>query len=183
MISGGRNMPRSWSMTAASISAAGTRRDRAGLRPTLQDGLADVVAVEPVAPPGVRRRHRHAGRPEEQALQQCRRLRPGVGRPGAGFLCRMAWTLSQSVRSMIGFVLAGVRRALVHRLAEVDPVVQQLVEVALVDELAAPGAHALGRSSRASRVAEPICTNRSKIDPDGRGLGLVRPPASGPCTS
>ena len=34
-------------------------------------------------------------------------------------------------------VLAGIGRALVHRLAEVDAVVQQLVEVALVDQLAA----------------------------------------------
>ena len=58
--------------------------DRAGIRPALQHVLADVVAVEPVALAGVRRRHRRAGRPEDQPLQQRRRLRPGVAPSGCG---------------------------------------------------------------------------------------------------
>ena len=42
-------------------------------------------------------------------------------------------------------VLAGIGRALVDGLADVDPVVEQLVEIALVDRLAALVGDALGR--------------------------------------
>ena len=59
---------------------------------------------------------------------------------------------------MIACVLARIARALVHRLAEVDPVVEQLVEVALVDRPAAlacvtPSASQLPRQHR--RRADP----------------------------
>ena len=37
---------------------------------------------------------------------------------------------------MIASMLAGIGRALVHGLADVDPVVQELVDIALVDQLA-----------------------------------------------
>jgi hypothetical protein len=41
-------------------------------------------------------------------------------------------------------MLAGIGRSLVNRLAQVDAVVQQLVQVALVDRLAALGGDTLG---------------------------------------
>ena len=54
-------------------------------------------------------------------------------------------------------VLAGIGRALVHGLADVDPVVEQLVEVALVDQLAALAASRPRPEARApASVAEPI---------------------------
>ena len=70
-------------------------------------------------------------------------------------------------------VLAGIGRALVHRLPEVDPVVEQLVEVALVDELAALRPHAL--------APQLPRQHRRRADPDealedpahDRGVGLV----------
>ena len=79
-ISGARSRPRTWSMTAASISAAGSRpTGQPAVAPLLQHGLADVVAVEPAALAGVGRRHGAAGRAEDQPLQQGRRRGPRVG--------------------------------------------------------------------------------------------------------
>ena len=54
------------------------------------------------------------------------------------FSARMAWTLSQVAAIDDRLVLAGIARALVHRLAEVDAVVEDLVDRALVDRLARP---------------------------------------------
>ena len=125
-ISGCRKMPRSWSMTAASISAAGTRPTGQASRPALQHVLADVVAVEPVALAGVRRRHRRAGRPEDQPLQQRRRLRPGARRPGAGVLGEDRVHLVPEVLVDDRRVLARVGGALVDREPEVGPVAEHL---------------------------------------------------------
>ena len=71
-----------------------------------------------------------------------------------------------------GLVLAGVGRALVHGFADVDPVVQDPVEDALVEQLAVLG------GSRADQLpceqgGRFSWTNRSKIDPDPFGLFLV----------
>ena len=54
------------------------------------------------------------------------------------FSARMVCTLSQVARSTIACVLAGISRALVHRLAEVHAVREDLVDRALVDRLALP---------------------------------------------
>ena len=137
MISGCRNTPRSWSMTSRLDLRRRHPPDRAGLRPALQHVLADVVAVEPVALAGVRRRHRRAGRPEDQPLQQRRRLRPGARGAGAGVLGEDRVHLVPEILADDRRVLARVRRALVHRQPEVGPVVQQVVERALVERLAA----------------------------------------------
>jgi catechol 2,3-dioxygenase-like lactoylglutathione lyase family enzyme len=48
----------------------------------LQDGLADVVAIEPVATPGMGRAHGRARRAVDQALEQCRRCGPSPACPG-----------------------------------------------------------------------------------------------------
>ena len=52
-------------------------------------------------------------------------------------------------------VLAGIGRALVNGIADIDPVVEQLVDVALVDGLAVLVADALGGQFSANVVAEP----------------------------
>ena len=137
MISGARSRPRSWSTTALSISAAGTRRTGASLGIAFQHVGRHVIAIELAALARVRRRHRPAGWPEDQALEQGRRLRPGV-------CSALARALAQDGVHPIpegavddGLVLARIGRALVHRLAHVDPVVEQLVEISLVDQLAA----------------------------------------------
>ena len=51
--------------------------DLSGLGTALQDRLADIVAVELAAFPGVGGRHGAARRSEDQALEQGGRLRPG----------------------------------------------------------------------------------------------------------
>ena len=86
--------------------------------------------------PRVRRRHRPAGRPEDQPLQQRRRLRPRSGGALPRALGEDGVDLVPQRLTDDRFVLAGIGRALVHGLADVDPVVQQLVDVALVDQLA-----------------------------------------------
>jgi hypothetical protein len=118
--------------------------NRARVWPTLQHILTDVVAVEPVALPRVRRRHSGAGRAENQTLQQRRRLRAGPSRTGAGVLGEDCVDLVPQVLIDDRRVLARMSGALVHREPEVGLVVEQLVEVALVDELAALGADSLG---------------------------------------
>ena len=61
-----------------------------------------------------------------------------------------------------GLVLARICRAFMDRLADVDAVVQQLVDVAFVDQLSLPVMPST-RSARTSAVAEPTLMNRSKI--------------------
>ena len=137
MISGERSRPRSWSTTALSISAAGTRRTVASLGITLEHVGRDVVAVELAALARVRRRHRTAGRAEDQALEQGRRLRPSMRGPLSRALAEDRMHPIPEGAIDDGLVLARIGGALVHGLTYVDSVVQQLVEVALVDQLAA----------------------------------------------
>ena len=89
-------------MTAASISAAATRPTGQASAAVLQDALADIVAVELLALPGVGRRHGRPGRSEDQALQQRRRLRPRACPARVrGLSARIACTLSQSALETI----------------------------------------------------------------------------------
>ena len=90
----------------------GHAADRARFRPTLQHVLADVVAVEPVTLAGVRRRHRRAGWPEYQALQESRRWRPGAGGSGAGVLGEDRVNLVPQILRDDRLVLARIRGAL-----------------------------------------------------------------------
>jgi hypothetical protein len=63
-----------------------------------------------------------------------------------------------------GLVLAGIGNALVHRLAEIDPVVEQLVEEALVDRHCPASFHAFGGERPAPAWSpSPLRTKRSKI--------------------
>ena len=123
------------------------------LRVALADGVGgDVVAVELAVLPRVRRRHRVAARREDQALQQRRRLRSAAVAAGDGVLGHDGVHLVPGGAVDDRLVLAGIARALVHRLAEVDAVVQDLVERALVDRLARPVLAVL-RRPRLRRVA------------------------------
>src|SRR5690606_16166074 len=90
------------------------------------------------------RREGGAVRTKDQAFEQSWRLRPGIA--GA-----TAWTLLKDGMHLVPksagddrLVLARIAFALVHRLADIDPVVEQLVEEPLVDQLAAAGPHILG---------------------------------------
>ena len=62
-----------------------------------------------------------------------------------------------------GLVLARIGRALVHRLADIDPVVEQLVDVALVDQLALLAPDIFGPQRAHRSVADRSRTKRSKI--------------------
>ena len=80
-----------------------------------------------------------------------------------GLSRRMACTLSQRSPADDRVRARPDGSALVHRLADVHAVVEQLVEERLVDRLAALVRDALGASSATSFVAEPSFTNRSKM--------------------
>ena len=150
--------------------------DRAGVAPVLQHVLADVVAVEPVALAGVRRRHRRAGRPEDQPLQQRRRLRPGARRPGAAVLGEDRVHLVPEVLGDDRRVLARIGGALVDREPEVGAVAEALVEVALVDRPALGGQHALG--------PQLLRQHRRRADRGGTArTSTARPRASGSWTT
>jgi Nitronate monooxygenase len=103
------------------------------------DILADVVAVDATALPGVRRRHRCAARPEDQPLQQCRRLRAGACRSGAGVLGKDRVHLVPQVLLDDRRVLARIHCALVDGEPEVRAVAEAIVEVAFVDRAALGG--------------------------------------------
>ena len=82
--------------------ARGHAADRARSGTMFQHRLTDIVAVEPVALAGVRRRERGPVRAEQQPLQQ--RGRVGAGAGGAllrGLSFRMACTRSHVSRSMM----------------------------------------------------------------------------------
>ena len=147
--------------------------DRAGVASALQDVLADVVAVEPVALPGVGRRHGGSGRPEDQPSQQRRGLRPGARRPGAGVLGEDRVHLVPQVLGDDRRVLARVGGAFVDGEPEVGPVAQALVEVALVDRAALGGQDALRpqlprQHRRRADAQEPL-----EHRPHHRRIGLV----------
>jgi hypothetical protein len=101
-------------------------------RRPLQDPLRHVVAVEPAILPGVGRRQRPAVHPKDQPLQQRRRLRPVlVGAHSRADLQHGMRPVPQLPRHD-ALVLAGIDLPLVRGLADIGPVVQQLVDVALV---------------------------------------------------
>ncbi len=138
------------------------------------DGVGgDVVAVELAVLARMRRRHRMAAGSEDQALEQRRRLRSRRVAASDGVLGEDGVHLVPDRAVDDRLMLAGVARALVHRLAEVNAVVQDLVDRALVDRLARPVLAVLRRpalrrmagaaSSCASFVAEPTRRNRLKI--------------------
>ena len=140
MTSGARRSPRNWSITAVSISAACTS-DRARPRPALQHRLADIVPIESVPAPRVRRCHGAAGRPKQQSLQQRRCRRPRAPRldPGTFTQDRVHPVPEHAVNNRRMFT--GIRGAPVDGLADIHPVVQQLVEKALVDQFAPTRRH------------------------------------------
>src|SRR6185503_14057138 len=117
--------------------------DCAGLSIPFQHVGRDVIAIEFATLARMSRRHGPAGRAEYQALEQRRRLRPGAG----GTLSRVL--THDGVHSVPegaiedGLMLPGISRALVNGLSHVDPVVEQLVDVTLVDQLALLSADAL----------------------------------------
>jgi hypothetical protein len=109
--------------------------DRAGLGTELQDGLAHVIAIEPSPLARVGGRHGTAGRSEVQPLQK-RGLdgaRPAAARTRA--LLHDAVNPVPELEHNDRLVLARIGRALVDGIADVDPVVQELVKEALVDRL------------------------------------------------
>ena len=122
-------------MTMRSISGRDLF-DGAGLCAPLHDSLADVITIKPSRLAGVGRRHRGAIGSEQQPLQQRRRLRPRAGRPSARVLFENGMRLVPEFAVDDGLVLAAVGDTLVHGLADVDPVVQELIEDALVEQVA-----------------------------------------------
>ena len=158
MISGVRSRCRTCATTASSISAAGTLRTGA-FRVALPNGVGgDIVAVEAAVLARVRRRHRVPARREDQAAQQRRRLRARAVGASDRVLGEDGVDLVPGRSIDDRLVLAGIARPLVHRLAEVDAVVQDLVDRALVDRLARPVLAVLRRpaiSSCGRRGAAP----------------------------
>ena len=94
--------------------------------------------------------------PEQQPLEQRRRVGPSAAGSDPRALAQDAVNLVPEVLGDDRPMLAGIGNALVHGLADVDPVVQQLVEETLVDQLAAARPDALGseRPSESRRRAD-----------------------------
>ena len=112
-------------MTAASISAAGTRRIRAAPRALLQHGLADVVAVELAAACGCGSGDmaRPVG-PKIRPFSSAGVCARGARRASCGALAQDGCAPCPRARfEMMACVLAGIGRPLVHGVADVDAVV------------------------------------------------------------
>ena len=97
----------------------------------------------------------------------------------------MACTLSQVAAVDDRLVLAGIARPLVHRLAEVDAVVEDLVDRALVDRLARPVLAVLRRPRfrRVAGAAQLLRQLRRRADaqePLEDRAGRARPPSRSP---
>ena len=145
--------------------------------------VADVVAVQPAVLARVRRRHRVAAGREDQAPQQRRRLRARAVGASDRVLGEDGVDLVPGRSIDDRLVLAGIGRALVHRLAEVDAVVEDLVDRALVDRLARPVLAVLRRPRfrRVAGAAQLLRQLRRRADaqepledqPDELGLLLV----------
>ena len=170
--SGDLSSARSWSMTAASMAAADTRRI-CGVRDlALQRGLADVVAIELAAAAGVGRAHGAAGRPEQQALQQRWRRRPRAARARPRALAQDRLRLVPEGLADDRRVLAGIGDALVDGEADVHAVAQDLVETALVDDAAAVAADVFGPELSSERGRRADLQEPLEDHPDDRGLRL-----------
>ena len=147
--------------------------DRTVIGSALHNRLADVIAVELVATPCVGWAHGATGRPKQQTLEQS--WSGGAGAPGPHSRAPLQGCthLVPEVAGDDGLMLAGIGRALVDGVADVDAVVQQLVEEALVDELAPSGANAF----RDKRPRQGGCrSHRHKPledHADDRGLGFL----------
>ena len=121
----------------------------------------------------MRRRHRPAGRAEDQALEQGRRLGPSAGSALSRALAQNGLHPIPERAIDNGLMLARIGRALVHRLADVDPVVEQLVDVALVDGLALLAANAFRPQCARQRGGGTDLHEALEDHSDGRGFGLV----------
>jgi len=94
--------------------ARGHAADRARPGAMLEDGLADVVAVELAAVPGVRRREGVAVRPYSMPFRSTGVLARVRTARLRGLSYRMAWTLSQVSRSMMASGRSGSFRPCVR---------------------------------------------------------------------
>ena len=81
-------------------------------------------------------RHGDAGRSEDQTLQESRRLCPGARRALTRAVPQDSVHPVPEGAIDDSLVLARIGRALVNGLTDIDAVVEQLVEIPLVDELA-----------------------------------------------
>ncbi len=146
---------------------------RAGALALLQHGLADVVAIELALAAGVGRRHGVAGGAEDQALEQGRGLRPGAGGTAARGLGEEQLHLVPELAVDDRRVLARIGDTFVHRLADIDPVAEQLVEEALVGGPTALGGDALGGEGLGERGGRADADEALEDHPHRRGLGRV----------
>ena len=96
-----------------------------------------IIAVEPAALAGVHWCHGAAVGAEDEALEERRGLRPGDIGANARALLENVMELVPQRAGHDGLVLAGVAPSLVNGLADIDPVVDEPVEGALVDQPAA----------------------------------------------
>lgn len=112
--------------------------------------------IEPLALPRVGRRHGCARVGEDEALQQRLGAVAVLGAPVARALLEDGVNAVPEVLADDGVMLAGIGRALMHRLAQIDAAAKQLVDETLVDPLAALVANVFGlqRPSQCRRRAK-----------------------------
>ena len=168
MISGVRSRCRT---CATTVSSSLRRRHAAhrAFRVAPADGVGgDVVAIELAGLARVRGRHRVTAGREDQPAQQRRRLRAGaVG--ASDVYSRRGWRgpCPRWPRSMIASCSPGITHPLVHRLAQVDAVIEDLVD---------------GSPCRSACLAGACRPASSRISWCGR-RGAVPAPASSPSRS
>src|SRR4051794_17639270 len=112
-----------------------------------QHGLADIVAVKSPAAARVGRRHCAAVCAEDQAAQQRRTLAPVAVGTGARALLQYGVRPVPERQRNDRRVVAWIGLTLVHRLATIGPILQQLVEIALPEQAAGLAGYALGAQS------------------------------------
>ncbi len=137
----------------------------------LQQPLGHVVAVEPPTTPRVGGRQRPTVHPEDQALQQGRRLRPVPVAPHPRAFLEHRVNLVPQLAADDRLVLTGVDLPLVRDLAHVGPVVQQLVDVALVEQPAGLAGQSLLLELLGQRRPGAGLDEALEHAPDDRSLG------------
>ena len=129
--------------------------------------------IEPFALPGEGRRHGGAIGGEDDALEQGVRSDPVLGAAGPGAFPKDGVDGVPKVMVDDGFVLTGVGCALVDGFTQIDAVVDELVDEALVDLLAALVENPFDLQCPRQRGGGAQRREAFKYHSDGLGLGLI----------
>lgn len=147
--------------------------DGAGSSAMLQHRLTDVVAVQPPALAGVRRRECRAVGSEQQAPQQRGRLGAGAGGAFSRAFLQDGVDTVPCLAVDDCRMLAGITGPLVDCLTDVDPVVQHPVDEFLIDAVAPAGCDAPLCQFARQQCARPDLDEAGEDPAHMRSIGRV----------